>query len=167
MPFSKNTKETHSSKIQVWQSWMTHGGFQKWGVPPNHPFSYRIFHQKNHPAIGDPPWKLMFSSSLADPGSAAGCSLRAEASSEGPGDSLGWSLGWGLIFWHPGRSLVDVPEIPITVGWWKTRGLNGWTLMKQQVTDDADGRAQSPAPGFGWWWPQYDLGRYEGNTIEL
>ena len=25
------------------------------GVPPNHPLKNRTFHQKKHPAIGDPP----------------------------------------------------------------------------------------------------------------
>ena len=30
--------------------------FPKIGVPPSHPFCFRIFHEINHSAIGDPPW---------------------------------------------------------------------------------------------------------------
>ena len=30
--------------------------FPKMGVPPSHPFYFRIFPEINHSAIGDPPW---------------------------------------------------------------------------------------------------------------
>ena len=45
----KNGDDANSIVLPTWR-------FPKMGVPPNHPFKNGIFHQKNLPAIGEPPF---------------------------------------------------------------------------------------------------------------